>query len=210
MPTTTGFLGSGRVQALRVVAVLLLAFSAGLTMSALTGATGEEGISQSPKSASLRDTFDDDNPLATGEKISLSEAEARVDYDLLRPNDSLASDATMTTVWASEIDQLAFQYESGVDVLIYQGILADEEEARVRFDRNAKYWQGKGVDTYVTTIGGAPALVSLGNVPGRAPAILIQIGPTTVEILGGLSGISEEEILRIAASVNAYKIGQGL
>lgn len=196
MVTITAGQGRRWVQGVRVLAVLLVAFAVGLTMSTLTRATGSEDDAQNTSNARFGWPGEEGNPFIDGERNTLAEAEEIVAYDLLRPKDALASDESLTSVWISiASDQVAFEYESGVWVTITQSQLADEVEARIRFERNAKHWQAKGVEMYVTTIDGAPTRVSIGNRPGYAPSTVMQIGQTTLGIQGRLSGISKRKSL---------------
>lgn len=58
--------------------------------------------------------------LRGGERVNLAEAEARVGFDLLRPQDDVASDASISEVWilTGETTEAALRYESGLRIYL--------------------------------------------------------------------------------------------
>lgn len=135
-------------------------------------------------------------PIPGGVETSLSAATSAVTFPVLRPDDPLASDASLTEVWVSEsgVPQVALEYASGILVLVKQVEFSDPV---------AKYEaiQKDFGSSYVTKIGNAPALVLTGNIPGRAPSIDMVIGEVNVQIQGRTGPFTVEDILRVAASI---------
>jgi hypothetical protein len=145
----------------------------------------------------------DGNPLAGGDRVSFSEAERRARHEILRPQDPLASDETLTAVWASDRGRhVGLLYESGIQVVM-EPLNHPEENMVSPYGQRAR----RGRNNYTTTILGAPALVNPGSPPCSFPAMVMMVVDAHVQILGERAKISEEEMLRIAASVVRSRVG---
>jgi hypothetical protein len=93
------------------------------------------------------------------------------------------------------IQQVAVRYTSGILVLVEKSQFDDP----VATYRAIVSQYGS---SYVTYIGEAPALVLLGNVPGRAPSIDMVIAGIHVQIQGGTGSFSVDDVLRVAGSID--------
>jgi hypothetical protein len=135
-------------------------------------------------------------PITAGTKTTLEDAIAEAPFQILRPNDPLASDHSLTAVWvrAGPAALVTLQYRSGILIKVqeYQGKDPATNYAAVQKDFE---------NAYVTTIGREPALILRGNVPGMAPSMFITINGIQVEIQGGSGPFTADAIIRIAASM---------
>ena len=138
------------------VTVLLLVSSAG-TAWALTRSDSQVSPAKSPThhaAAAAGATLPiESGPFFGSKAITLAEAEHREPYARERPDDPVASDATLHTVWATP-HRFAFEYDSGIEVQVQPwGSTADP--AAVFASLAAQFH----LERPPTRIGGDPAIV---------------------------------------------------
>jgi hypothetical protein len=132
-------------------------------------------------------------PLPGGVETTLSAAEALAGFAILRPQDQLASDESLATVWVSTVGplQVAMEYQSGVLVLLKQSEVADPLQD---YEDMAK----ENSASHVTTVNEAPALMLTGS---GGPSIDLVIDEVNVQIQSRDARATVDDILKVAASI---------
>ncbi len=134
-------------------------------------------------------------------KVSLAQALDSAPYHIFRPEDRLASDKTITEVWTATLGEekdseynVAFEYESGLEVLIKPAALSDPRSAYSNIVEEGGF--GRALD-----INGFPALLisqgsdGTGENPGSVDMVLDGV---QVSIIGHLA---DDDLLGIAQSL---------
>jgi hypothetical protein len=135
--------------------------------------------------------------IANGTKVSLAAAQSQAPFPLSRPQDPLASDASLKAVWFSERPmQVGLQYESGIRIYLRPSELGDP----------VNWYEGQrsqGANGTIQTINGVQAFVIPQDkqepMPGSVDMVLDGI---EVAIIGG-GDFTVEELTRIAGSVSS-------
>jgi hypothetical protein len=195
------FLRPSRRRAMGIASILILSFvGTGLALSALSprGSSSIDrhgvGGAAPPNVSSL--TLQGGAPIPMAKRTTLAMAIRGADFPILRPHDRLASDSTLKAVWAGTggLGNVALEYRSGILVLVRRSQINDPKAIYQAIQKETG-------TSYVTSIHGAPALVMLGNIPGRAPSIDMIIGDVDIQVRGGTGPFREDDIIRVASSV---------
>jgi hypothetical protein len=142
-------------------------------------------------------------PFLAGRRVSLSEAEAGFGLPIPRPNDRLASDQNLSTVWFEDdgpvLRQVALEYSSEVEIILEH---ATDRHASVTDDAREM-----GPPATVETILGVPALVIPRNshfadggwTTDRGSVVLDIPGPIHILVTGPFP---PEDLIRLTRSLS--------
>ena len=145
--------------------------------------------------------------LVDGQPVSLSEAGVDAGFSLYRPNDSLASDDSLTAAFIDHrggdlpTTHVSLEYASGINVMLEPAFYSD---SATRYKSLAAEL---GDTVTVQTVDGRPAIIVPENDPEEATgtnagSVTFVVNGIQVQITGHYSSA---ELLRIASSVEAGK-----
>jgi hypothetical protein len=141
--------------------------------------------------------------LTGGRRVSLETAEDASPFSLVRPHSSLASDESLTEVWIGGADDptVGFRYQSGVEVILTPW--PDGKDPEDSYRAQASDFAGA-----VEMIAGNPAWVIPKDVqaPGYPPETMVSISVDNVEAVISGGSWSREQVVEIAASVEARAV----
>jgi len=141
-------------------------------------------------------TLPNGTPIPGGQLVTLDEAEKEAPFPIYRPENGLASDESIKAVWISPGDSPHIALEYANDISVFLEPTSDAAPASCYQAIVDSFDSGE-----VTKVGGFPALLLPGNIPGRAPAIIMEVNGTTLFIQGNTGPFSVSDIEGVAESV---------
>ena len=130
--------------------------------------------------------------IANGESVSVSEAVDRSDFPVFRPNDSLASDQSLTGAWWSDSPpQVGFLYKSGVRVYAKPSELGDPTTF-------FKTQISEGAQGSIETVDGVPSLVVPPDKFGSPGSVDLVLSGVEVQVIGDYSST---DLVRVAGTL---------
>jgi hypothetical protein len=157
------------------------------------------------------------SPFAFGQSMSLSDAQAKVGFNIPRPDDQLASDSQIKTVWVDTSSgaaqaQIELEYTSGLTVALEPALkdLIQSDAAQLTFFKQQvadDTAQTNGAES-VSSVNGHPALVvpqnsavwANGQSQGNSGDIEFVVGGEVIDVVGHFG---TDDLQRVATSVSA-------
>jgi hypothetical protein len=206
-----------------IVGVVAAAVAIALAGYHASGASGQAGAAPVRSSAAVPSRlvgiggFTNGSPFVHGYSMSLSDAQAKVGFNIPRPDAQLASDSQIKTVWVDTSAgaaqaQIEVEYTSGLYVELGPALkgLPQSNAAQLSFFQEQvaeDAAQTKGA-AFETSVGGHPALVipqnsaleANGQSQGNSGDIEFVVGGEVIDISGNFA---TDDLLAVASTVSA-------